>query len=282
MPYPQPITLSNGIMMPPAVMSTRRMNYTEMRAAVLAGLKAGFRAFDTARDYGPEEPIAGRVVRECLEELGLKRSDVFLTTKIGNSQQVLANIDEQIEISLKHLETDYVDLWLMHWPFPGYYLETWKKMEKVYATGKVRAIGLANPRLRHLQAFYAAKPQVPLHCVHFELHPFRACTDIVAFCRSHKIAIQSYAPFCYMIPMVRENPILNSIATETSRSVGQVILRWHYQHGYVPVFGTRKPERAKENFGMFGFSLSDEQMNRIDSLDMDYKFHLESVHCPGF
>ncbi len=277
-----PIIMSNGVKMPAAVMSTRRMNYVEMRAAVLAGLKAGFRAFDTARDYGPEEPIVGRVMSECLAELGIERRDLFLTTKIGNTQQLKANIDEEIDISLRNLRTDYVDLWLMHWPLPGYYLETWKKMERVYKSGKVRAIGLANPRLRHLKEFYAANPEIPLHCVHFEMHPFRACREIVEFCHDHKIAIQSYAPFCYMIPMVRENPTLNEIVKETGRTVGQVILRWHYQHRYVPVFGTRKPERAKENFGMFGFALTEDQMARIDRLDIDYKFHLESVHCPGF
>lgn len=278
----KPITMSNGVVMPPAVLSTRRMDYHQMKAVVRAGLEAGFRAFDTARDYGPEEPIVGRVMKECLAELGLKRRDIFLTTKIGNGQQVQANIDEQIDISLKHLETNYVDLWLMHWPYPGYYLETWKKMEKVYKTGKVRSIGLANPRLRHLKAFYEAKPEIPLHCVHFEMHPFRACKEEVAFCRSHDIAIQSYAPFCYMIPMVRDNPVLNAIAKETGRTVGQVVLRWHYQHRYVPVFGTKKTERTLENFGMFEFELSADQMARIDALDIDYKFHLESVHCPGF
>lgn len=278
----KPVVMSNGVSMPPAVMSTRRMNYREMKAAVMAGLKAGFRAFDTARDYGPEEPIVGRVMKECLCELGLKREDIFLTTKIGNGQQIEANISEQIDISLRHLQTDYVDLWLMHWPLPGYYLETWKKMEEVYKSGKVRSIGLANPRVRHLKAFYDARPKVPLHCVHFEMHPFRTCQDIVSFCRERSIAIQSYAPFCYMIPKVREDPVLNQIAGETGHTLGQVVLRWHYQHNYVPVFGTRKPDRAKENFGMFGFELNQGQMERIDALNQDYKFHLESVHCPGF
>lgn len=139
--------------MPPIVETTNWMDYPLMKRQVTAGLKVGFRAFDTARDYG-NEPIVGQVMKECLAEQGLKREDVFITTKIGNGQQKLGNIEEQVDISLKNLQTDYIDLWMMHWPYPGYYVDTWHKMEKIYKSGKVRAIGMANFRIRHFEHLF--------------------------------------------------------------------------------------------------------------------------------
>ena len=113
------LKLSNGVEMPIMVMSTNYMDYPLMKRVVSAGLRIGYRAFDTARDYG-NEPIVGRVLQECLQEQGILREDIFITTKIGNGQQIEGNIEEQMDISLKNLRTDYVDLWLIHWPYPDY------------------------------------------------------------------------------------------------------------------------------------------------------------------
>ena len=134
------VELSNHYKMPLIVMSTNWMDYKEMKRVVLSGLQCGYRAFDTARDYGNEH-VVGKVIEECLNESGIKRNEIFITTKIGNSQQVKGDIDRQIEISLNNLRTDYIDLWLMHWPYPGHYINTWHKMEEIYYTGKVKAIG---------------------------------------------------------------------------------------------------------------------------------------------
>ena len=155
------VSFSNGVRLPPLVQTTNWQDYEQMSALVTEGLRVGFRAFDTARDYG-NEPIVGRVMTECLKAAGLKRKDVFITTKIGNGQQAKGDIEGEIEKSLENLQTDYVDLWLMHWPYPGYYIDTWRKMEKVYASGKVRAIGMANYHVRHFKALFdAARPQSP-------------------------------------------------------------------------------------------------------------------------
>lgn len=275
------IVLSNGVKMPALVQTTNWQNYEQMTALVTEGLKVGFRAFDTARDYG-NEPIVGRVMTECLQAAGLKREDVFITTKIGNSQQAKGDIAGEIEKSLENLQTDYVDLWLMHWPYPGYYIDTWRKMEKVYASGKVRAIGMANYHVRHFKTLFAAGIDVTPHCVQFEHHPMRTADDIFAFCREHNIAVQAYSPICRMIPKIRESPILKAIAERTGKSIPQVILRWHYQHQSVPVFKTMKPHRLKENWDIWDFELSAADMDAIHSLDEDYKYHLESASCPGF
>jgi len=268
-------------MMPPIVETTNWMDYPQMKELVTAGLKVGFRAFDTARDYG-NEPIVGRVMKECLKEQGLKREDIFITTKIGNSQQRLGNIEEQIDLSLRNLQTDYVDLWMMHWPYPGYYVDTWRKMEKVYKSGKVRAIGMANYRVRHFEHLFNEGVEIMPHCVQMELHPMRAADDIVAYCREHDIAIQAYSPLCRMIEKIRESKELKEIAENHGKSIPQVILRWHIQNKTVPVFKTLKPHRLKENFDIFDFNLSDVEMKMVASLDEDYKYHLESASCPGY
>ena len=275
------IILNNGVEMPPIVETTNWMDYSLMKTLVTEGLKVGFRAFDTARDYG-NEPIVGRVIKECLMEQGLNREDIFITTKIGNGQQALGNIEEQIDMSLRNLQTDYVDLWLMHWPYPDYYVDTWHKMEKVYKSGKVRAIGMANYRIRHFEHLFKAGVDVIPHCVQFELHPMRTADDIVAYCRERNIAIQAYSPLCRMIKKIRDSEELQEIAERHQKSVAQIILRWHIQNRTVPVFKSLKPQRLKENFDIFDFELTENEMSQVASLDEDYKYHLESASCPGY
>lgn len=267
--------------MPPIIMSTNWMDYSTMKKLVTIGLKIGYRAFDTARDYGNEH-IVGRVLKECLKEQGLKREDIFITTKIGNSQQKIGNIQEQIDISLRNLKTEYVDCWLMHWPYPNYYIDTYHKMEQVYNAGKVHSIGMANYNLRHFDKLWNAGFEIVPHCVQFEHHPLRTAEDIISFCRRYNIAIQAYSPLCKMIDPIKHSSILNAIAEKKRKSVGQIILRWHYQHGSVPCFKSLNPNRLEENFNIWDFELSQEDIDAINSMNCDYKFHLESASCPGF
>lgn len=275
------IKLNNGVMMPPIVETTNWMDYPQMKTLVTEGLKVGFRAFDTARAYGNEH-IVGRVMKECLAEQGLERKDIFITTKIGNGEQRLGNIEEQIDISLRNLQTDYVDLWLMHWPYPDHYVDTYRKMEKVYKSGKVRAIGMANYRIRHFEHLFGVGIEIVPHCVQFELHPMRTAEDIVAYCKEKNIAIQAYSPLCRMIEPIRNSELLKKIAEAHEKSVAQVILRWHIQNHTVPVFKSLKPHRLKENFDILDFELTEEEMEKVSSLDQDYKYHLESASCPGY
>lgn len=275
------IKFYNGIEIPPIIMSTNWMDYPTMKKVVSAGLKIGFRAFDTARDYGNEH-IVGKVLKECLAEQGLRREDIFITTKIGNGQQRLGNISEQINVSLKNLQTDYVDCWLMHWPYPNYYIDTYHKMEKVYQSGKVHAIGMANYHVRHFKKLWEAGFDIAPHCVQFEHHPMRTADDIVAFCRAHNIVIQAYSPLCRMVDPIKNSPILKAIANRTGKSVGQIILRWHYQHQSIPCFKSVNIKRLEENFNIWNFELPIEDMEAINSMNCDYKYHIESASCPGF
>lgn len=275
------ITLHNGVKMPPIIMSTNWMDYPTMKKIVTTGLKIGYRAFDTARDYG-NEPIVGRVLQECLKEQGLKREDIFITTKIGNSQQKSGDISKQIDISLHNLRTDYIDCWLMHWPYPDYYINTYHKMEKIYKTNKVRAIGIANFQIRHFQKLFESELEIMPHCIQFEHHPLRIANELQVFCNEHNIAIQAYSPLCRMIDQIKNSPILNSISKETGKTIAQIILRWHYQHQSIPCFKSLNSNRLKENFNIWDFELTEDDMQLINSMDCDYKYHLESVSCPGY
>lgn len=275
------IKLSNGVEMPCMVMSTNYMDYRLMKEVVTAGLQCGFRAFDTARDYGNED-VVGRVLSECMRELGIARQEIFITTKIGNSQQILGNIEQQIDISLKNLRTEYVDLWLMHWPYPNHYIDTYHTMEKVYHTGKAHAIGMANYRLRHFEKLFGAGIEITPHCVQYECHPMRTADEILLFCKKNDIAVQAYSPICRMIPKIRDNSCLKRLAEKYHKTVAQIILRWHHQRGTVPVFKSTSPERLKENIDIFDFVLTEAEVQQISSLDQDYKYHLESASCPGY
>lgn len=277
----QTIKLYNNIQMPCIIQATNWMGYNELKSLVREGLRIGIRAFDTARDYGNER-IVGRVIHECLDEVGLKREDIFITTKIGNSQQINGDIKSEIEISLDNLQTNYVDLWLMHWPYPNYYVDTWNKMWDVYTTGKVKALGIANCEIRHLEKLSLIRTGGVPHCVQIEHHPMRTVVDTLAYLREKNIAVQSYSPLCRMINPIRTSKILQKIANDKRKSIGQVILRWHYQLNTASVFKTTNIQRLQENNNIWDFSLSLNEMNMISSLNEDYKYHLESASCPGY
>lgn len=269
---------NNGVEMPALIQATNWMNYKQLKPLVLEGLKRGIRAFDTARDYANEH-IVGGVLNDCLRQTGIKREDIFITTKIGNSQQSKGDVINEIDISLRNLKTDYIDLWLMHWPYQNYYPDTWQQMQEVYRTGKVRAIGVANFEIRHLETIMS---DMPPHCVQFEHHPLRTSEDLIRFLTNNDIAVQSYSPLCRMIRPVRESLVLQNIAKIKNKTIAQIILRWHYQLNTASVFKTTNENRLKENTDIWDFTLSHDEMLQISSLNEDYKYHLESVSCPGY
>lgn len=276
------ITLSNGVSMPIMAIGTNWMNHKELKPIVTAGLKAGFRAIDTARDYGNEH-IVGDIIKEVCDELCIKRSEIFITTKIGNSQQIAGNIERELEVSLKNLRTDYIDLWLMHWPYPEYYIKTWKEMERLYIhSGRIRAIGVANFRIRHFEKLLNNDRITPM-VNQMEYHPLRTANKEVSFMCKNNIALQAYAPLCRLIDPLRKSITLNELSNKYNKSIGQIILRWHIQKGFVmPVFKSYKASRFEENINIFDFELDEKEMQKINALNIDYKYHIESCNCPGY
>lgn len=278
------IILANGVQMPVMAMGTNWMTYDELVPILKAGIAAGFRAFDTARDYG-NEAVVGKAIKTALNEIGLKRSDIFITTKIGNGQQKMGNISEQIDISLNNLQTDYVDCWLMHWPYLHYYVRTWQEMENVYLnTTKVKSIGVANYQVRHFKHLLEDNTVRVVPMVHqMEYHPLRTAGDIISYMSANQIKLQAYAPLCRLVTPLKEASTLKQLSEKYHKSLGQIVLRWHVQQQFVmPIFKSYKPSRFLENIDVFDFVLTAEEMNAISDLNMDYKYHLESASCPGY
>lgn len=268
--------------MPPMAVGTNWMTVDQLALLLVEAFSAGFRAIDTARDYGNED-IVGDALKIALKETGLNRSDIFVTTKIGNAQQVSGDIYSEIQRSLDNLKTDYLDLWLMHWPYPDYFIKTWSKMVDVYnITDLVRAIGVANYQTRHLKRLIEMFPTETPHVNQVEFHPLNTAVDLRRYMGEHGIALQAYCPLCRFSEGIKKSDVLDRLAKKYGKSIGQLVLRWHFQNESMPVFKSYNPKRFSENANIFDFQLEPEELKVISNLNADYKYHVESVNCPGY
>ena len=282
------IELSNGVKIPQQMMGTSVWDYkgrssdlhARMAKSICFCLNNRIAGLDTARDYWNEEML-GSIFKKLFSSGNARREDLFITTKVGNSQQRLKNMYREIDISLSKLKLEYVDLWLLHWPLPDYWLENWEQMIEIYKSGKVKAIGIANIRERHIEDMIKSDLKMP-HVVQIEHHPFRTIPGLLDKCKSNGIQVEAYSSNCLMLPFVRNNETLKMISQNHHKSIAQIITRWHIQHGVVPIFSSFNTNHIKENVDVYDFSLSKDEMQQIFSLDLDYKFHPESLNCPGF
>lgn len=235
---------------------------------------------DTGRDYNNELQL-GEIFKQLIDSGNCSREDIFITTKVGNSQQRGQQMEHEINTSLKAMQLDYVDLWLLHWPLPDFWIDNWKQLCEIYETGKVKAIGIANCRERHIETLLKLNLPLP-HVVQVEHHPFRTSPGFLELCKSIHIQVEAYSSNCLMLPFVRENKTLNEIAARHKKSVTQILTKWHIQHDVIPIFSSFNIDHINENVDVYDFSLSDDEMNEIFSLNIDYKFHPESLNCPGY
>lgn len=280
--------LLNGYEMPPLLQGVpllghyKNQSKEHFKDVILNSIKCGVCGFDTSHDYGRSELMLGKVLHNLYNQGQIRREDVFITTKIGNGQQIEGNIRESVERALQALKTDYVDLMLLHWPYPNKYIVNWKKMEDVYKSGKVKAIGIANVRERHLKALFEKNIEIIPHVVQFEYHPFFSQPSLIRFCKQMGIAIQAYSPLVQMIPLVTDHVVLKRIASQKGKTIPQILLRWVFQNGVAPVFRSYNINHIQETSDIFSFKLSDDEMTCLSDLNMDYKFHPESLNCPGY
>lgn len=284
----QYISLSNNVSMPKIMMGTsicdlkgdKTLLMKQLESAIVYGESLKTIGFDTARDYH-NEALLGDIFNKMILKGICRRDDIFITTKVGNSQQRLKDMRNQIDISLKAMNMDYIDLWLLHWPLPDYWLDNWSQLVEIYKTGKVKAIGIANCRERHIESLKKAGLPMP-HVVQVEYHPFRTIERFRELCASNRIQIEAYSANCLMLPFVKENTKLNQIASIHKKSVTQIIMRWHVQQAVIPIFRSFNPEHIRENVDIYDFELTELEMQQIFSLNQDYKFHPESLNCPGY
>jgi len=267
------ITLNNGTDMPLVGMGTYPLNGLGFAMLVRKAVRMGYRSFDLASAYGNERWF-GRGMRFC----GKRRSELFVTTKLSNTEQRRGDVRAALQNSLARLGMKYVDLYLMHWPVPELYVSSWKQMEVLYREGVARAIGVCNFHQQHLKALLDAADVIPA-VNQIELHPLLSQSGLVKVCKKEGIQVEAYSPFAQKHDRLIKNEVLATIAGRHQRTVPQVILRWDLQKGIVSVPRSSNPARLRENISIEDFALSDEEMNRIDLVNADFRVRCDPDNC---
>jgi 2,5-diketo-D-gluconate reductase A len=256
-------TLNDGREIPQLGFGVFQVPPPETEAAVVQALEAGYRHVDTAEMYGNEEGV-GRAVRAA----GLDRGEVYITSKLNNGYHRPDDARREFEKTLEALGDDYVDLFLIHWPLPtlydGDFVSTWKTLEEFKADGRARSIGVSNFQVAHLERLAAETGTVPA-VNQIELHPYFQNREVAAYGREHGIATEAWAPIAQ--GKVLDDPTLVEIAGRYGKSVAQVVLRWHIQHGMIVFPKSVTPERIRENIAIFDFELEPDDVETIDALD---------------
>jgi len=252
------ITIADGVDVPQIGFGLWKV-VDDTQKVVEDALEVGYRHLDTAAIYGNEREVGAGIAAS-----GIDRSELFVTTKLWNSAQGRAT--EAFEESLDELGLEYVDLYLVHWPVPtqGLFLDAWAELEKIHASGRARAIGVSNFLVEHLEEL-AKHSSVTPAVNQIEVHPQNSETALRRYCAEQGIAIQAYSPFAR--GELVDDPALAQIAEAHRATIPQVILRWHVQHGLIPLPKTVTRSRMEQNLDVFGFSLSDDQMAYVDGLD---------------
>ncbi|OIJ15601.1 glyoxal reductase [Anaerobacillus arseniciselenatis] len=257
-------TLHNGVKMPWFGLGVFKMKEGEEAvSSVKEAIDAGYRSIDTAAIYGNEEGV-GRAIKEA----SVPREELFITTKVWNSNQGYETTLAAFEESMTKLGLDYLDLYLIHWPMPakGKYKETWKALEKLYKDGRIRAIGVSNFHVTHLEDLIADCEVVPM-VNQVEYHPRLTQVELHEFCKQNKIQLEAWSPLAQ--GKLLDEPTLAKIGEKYGKSVAQVILRWDLQNEVVTIPKSVKPERMKENADIFDFELTTEEMTLINGLNED-------------
>lgn len=258
----QTVVLNNGVQMPILGFGVFQMtNHEECEQSVLDAINAGYRLIDTAASYLNEEAV-GRAIKRC----AVPREELFITTKLWLQDAGYERTKQAFERSLNRLQLKYLDLYLIHQPY-GDVHGSWRAMEELYQAGKVRAIGISNfhpDRVMDLMLFNKIVPAVN----QVETHPFHQQTETQNFLQENNIQIESWGPFAEGKNNIFRNEVLVSLSGRYKKSVAQVILRWLTQRGVVVIPKSVHKERIIENFNIFDFELSAEDMNLIVSLDM--------------
>ncbi|HZK27475.1 MAG TPA: aldo/keto reductase [Thermoclostridium sp.] len=261
------VTLNNGVMMPWLGLGVWKVTKSkEIDFAVKTALKVGYRAIDTADAYGNEEGV-GKAIRRS----GIPREEIFVTTKLwnGNQRKGYDATLKAIEKSNKKLGLEYIDLLLIHWPVKGKYVDSYKAMIKLYNEGLIKAIGVSNFHIHHLEHLMSETDVVPV-VNQVELHPWLNQSQVIEFCRKHNIQVQAYSPL--MGGHLSEATGLEDIAKKYQKTPAQIVLRWHLQREVIIIPKSVNEKRIIENSQIFDFTISDEDMEAINVLNKDKRF----------
>lgn len=255
-------TLSNGVKMPMLGYGVYQVTKEECERCVLDALAVGYRAIDTAQSYFNEEEVGN-----ALQKSGIPREEIFLTSKVWIEHYGYENCKKSVEDSLRKLKTDYMDLMLLHQPFSDVY-GAWRALEELYEAGKIRAIGISNfypDRMVDIASFARIRPMVN----QIEIHPHNQQIAAKEWNKKYGLQIEAWAPFGEGRGGMFDLPELKAIGEKYGKTSAQVILRWHLQSGVVVIPKSTHKERMEENFNVFDFTLTDEDMQQIAALDQN-------------
>lgn len=257
------IQLNNGVSMPMAGIGTFLLSPDDAEASVLSALRDGYRLIDTANAYVNEKAV-GRAMKKS----GLDRKEIFLETKLWPS---FYEQEDAVEKTLQRLDTDYIDLLLIHQP-AGNYTAGYRLMEKAYKEGKVRTIGLSNftkAQIQEILALCEVKPAI----LQTEIHPYSQEKEMKEFLTSQGMVIQAWYPLGHGDKTLLEEPLFAKLGRKYGKSSAQIILRWHLQDGNVVIPGSKNPDHIRANFDLFDFELTREEMAEIAALNKDKRYY---------
>lgn len=261
------IELNNGIKMPMLGLGTYLLTPNEAENSVEVALKNGYKLIDTANAYVNEKAV-GRGIKKS----GIDRSEIFLETKLWPS---FYEDDDAIEKTLKRLDTDYIDLMILHQP-AGNYIEGYKKLEKAYKEGKLKSIGISNFNEEEIQEILD-KCEVKPALIQVESHPYFPRIELNKYLKKHNIVLQSWYPLGGRgNNSIMSEKIIESLAQKYNKSNAQIILRWHIQMGYIVIPGARSENHIKENINIFDFKLTNEEMAEISKLNKNETFYVRT------
>jgi len=253
-------TLNNGTKIPCLGLGVYLIEGHQSVKIFQQAIDIGYRLFDTATLYGNEKEIG-----EAIRSSGIPRDEFFVTTKIWNSdQRGESKVIKAFNRSFKLLNLEYIDLYLIHWPVTNERVTTWKTFETLLESDKIKTIGVSNYLIHHLKELLDDCSVIPA-INQFELHPFHYRKDLIEFCKSHNIQVEAYSPLTK--GRFLDDPKLEEIATKYNRTSAQILIRWCLQHGTVVIPKASSMQHLKENFDVFSFSISSDDMRRLDSFD---------------
>lgn len=261
-------TLSNNVSIPELGFGTwQTPNGDVAVSAVKKALEVGYRHIDTAQGYKNEDSVG-----QAIKESGIPREEIFLTTKLWNENHSYDLVLSSFEESLKKLQTDYIDLFLIHWPNPVKFrdnwqsanAETWRAMEELYQAGKIKAIGVSNFLPHHFEELEKTATIFPMVNQIF-LAPGELQKEVVSYCQEHNVLLEAYSPLG--TGKIFDVPEMQELSDKYGKTIAQIAIRWSLQHGFLPLPKSVTPSRIEENLAVFDFELSDEDMQRIDQLD---------------
>jgi 2,5-diketo-D-gluconate reductase A len=255
------ITLNNGVVIPQLGFGVFQITPDDTKQATLDALEVGYRHIDTAEMYGNEKQVG-----EAVAASGLDRSEIFVTSKLNNGFHARDAALAAFDGTLEALGFDYLDLFLIHWPLPTIsdFVETWKAMQELYESGRVKAIGVSNFQAAHLQRLFDQTSIVPA-VNQIEVHPYLAQDTLRAFDAAHGIATEAWSPIAQ--GKVLGDEVIVSIAEKVGKTPAQVTLRWHIQRGDIVFPKSVTRSRVEENFAIFDFELADDDIKSITELD---------------